>query len=283
MTAPDLWSVVLEHTGRHPDRVVLDFDGTRQTWQELVDAAERCAAGLAAAGISRGDVVCHLSPNDAEVVVTMLALVRLGAVECPVNAGLRGAQLAHVLRHSGATALVVDGGLLERLDGVLTEAPAVRMVVVRGDGAVPPGPRVIAYDQVLEGGPSPPPYAVPRPADPLCIVYTSGTTGPAKGAVLPHGFPIEQARIKVEAWSLGPDDVLFTTLPLYHVNARFSTLGTALVSGSRAAVQPGFSAGSFWEAVRRTRRDRDRHRRGDLQHPAAPAGEPAATATTASA
>ena len=101
-------------------------------------------------------------------------------------------------------------------------------------------------------GPRRPPYVAPRPADPLCIVYTSGTTGPAKGAVLPQGFPIEQAKIKMEAWSLGPDDVLFSTLPLYHVNARFSTLATALVSGSRAAIQPGFSAGSFWDAVRRS-------------------------------
>ena len=70
--------------------------------------------------------------------------------------------------------------------------------------------------------------------------------------MLPQGFPIEQAKIKMEAWSLGPDDVLFSTLPLYHVNARFSTLATALVSGSRAAIQPGFSAGSFWDAVRRS-------------------------------
>ena len=65
VTAQDLWSVVLGHTERHPDRIVLDFDGTTSTWQELVDAAERCAAGLAAAGIERGDIICHLSPNDA--------------------------------------------------------------------------------------------------------------------------------------------------------------------------------------------------------------------------
>ena len=252
VTAQDLWSVVLGHTQRHPDRVVLDFDGTTSTWQELVDAAEHCAAGLAAAGIERGDIVCHLSPNDAEVVVTTLALIRLGAVECPVNAGLRGSQLAHVLRHSGATALVVDGALTDRLHGVLGEAPAVRLVVRRGDGDVPAGPRVLSYDEVRVGATSAPPYVAPRLADPLCIVYTSGTTGPAKGAVLPQGFPIEQAKIKMEAWSLGPDDVLFSTLPLYHVNARFSTLATALVSGSRAAIQPGFSAGSFWDAVRRS-------------------------------
>ena len=75
----------------HPERLVLDFDGTLWTRAALVDASERCAAGLATAGVSAGDVVCHFSLNDADVVITMLALVRLGAVECPVNAGLREA------------------------------------------------------------------------------------------------------------------------------------------------------------------------------------------------
>jgi crotonobetaine/carnitine-CoA ligase len=236
----------------HPERLVLDFDGTLWTRAALVDASERCAAGLAAAGVSAGDVVCHFSLNDADVVITMLALVRLGAVECPVNAGLRGHQLAHVLRHSGAAALVADARLADRLLEVLPEAPGIGLVVLRGEGELPPGPRVVRYDDVITGaGGSLPAFRPRRPGDPLNIMYTSGTTGAAKGAVLPHGFPIEQARIKVEAWGLTADDVLFTALPLYHVNARFSTLATAIVVGGRAAIQPSFSAGTFWDEVRR--------------------------------
>ena len=84
---PDLWSLCEGRTGEHPDRVVLDFDGKLWTWAELVEAAEGLAGGLAAAGVVRSDVVCHMSPNHPEAVVTMLALLRLGAVECPVNAG----------------------------------------------------------------------------------------------------------------------------------------------------------------------------------------------------
>lgn len=254
MTASDLWSVVVGRAADHPGRVVLDFDGAESTWAELVEASERCAAGLAGAGVSPGDVVCHFSLNDAEVVVTMLALLRLGAVECPVNAGLRGAQLAHVLRHSGATTLVADARLADRLPDVLPEAPGIERVVLRGgEASLPAGPRVVAYEDVragADGGLAA--FHAPRPGEPMNIVYTSGTTGPAKGAVLPHGFPIEQAMIKVDAWGLGADDVLFTALPLYHVNARFSTLATALVIGARAAIQPSFSASTFWTDVRRS-------------------------------
>ena len=77
------------------------------------------------AGVAPGDVVRHLSPNHPEAVVTMLALLRLGAVECPVNAGLRRHQLAHVLHHSGAKLLIVDGSLADRVAEQLPSAPAV--------------------------------------------------------------------------------------------------------------------------------------------------------------
>ena len=282
MTSPahsDLWSLCEGRTGDHPDRVVLDFDGKLWTWAELVEAAGGLAGGLAAAGVALGDVVCHMSPNHPEAVVTMLALLRLGAVECPVNAGLRGQQLAHVLDHSGARMLIVDGSLADRVAEQLPAAPGVTTVVQRGPGPaagptaaartvpagsvpriptgaadsgphIPGGVAVVGYDELRGSGEQPPPFRVPAPDDPMNIIYTSGTTGPAKGAVLPQAFPIEQARIKIEQWGLTADDVLFSALPLYHVNARFSTLGTALVVDGRAALVSRFSAGTFWDQVR---------------------------------
>jgi len=263
----DLWSLCEARSEDHPDRVVLDFDGRLWTWAELSDAAEGLAGGLAASGVTAGEVVCHMSPNHAETVVTMLALLRLGAVECPVNAGLRGEHLAHVLNHSGARMLMLDGSLADRVVEQLPSAPDVTMVVQRGPGLAiaraaalagvtgsgpqtPAGVAVIDYDELRGSGDRPPPFRPPARDDPMNIIYTSGTTGPAKGAVLPQAFPLEQARIKIEQWGLTADDVLFSALPLYHVNARFSTLGTALVADGRAALVSRFSAGTFWDQVR---------------------------------
>ena len=248
----DLWSLCARRVDEHPGRVVLDFDGGLWTWAELIEAAEALAGGLATAGAKPGEVVCHLSPNHPEAVVTMLALLRLGAIECPVNAGLRGQQLAHVLDHSGARALIVDGSLADRVAEQLEAAPNIEMVVRRGEGPVPAGVSVVEYDEIRGSGGRPPPFMPPRPGDPMNIIYTSGTTGPAKGAVLPQAFGIEQARIKIEQWGLTADDVLFSALPLYHVNARFSTLGTALVVDGRAALVSRFSASTFWDQARRS-------------------------------
>ncbi len=246
----DLWSVCEKRTEEHPDRIVLDFDGKSWTWAELIAAAESLAGGLAAAGVAAGDVVGHMSPNHPETVITMLALLRLGAVECPVNIGLRGDQLAHVLDHSGARVLIVDGSLVDRVAEQLPSAPGVRAVVVRGEGQALEGVPILDYGELRAAGDQPPPFAPPASDDPMNIIYTSGTTGPAKGAVLPQAFPIEQARIKIEQWGLTADDVMFSALPLYHVNARFSTLGTALVVDGRAALVSRFSAGTFWDQVR---------------------------------
>ena len=288
----DLWSLCAARTGDHPDRVVLDFDGNLWTWDELIDAAEALAGGLAGAGVETGQVVGHMSPNHPEAVVTMLALLRLGAVECPVNAGLRGEQLAHVLNHSGARTLVLDGSLADRVAEQLPAAPDIKTVVQRGPGrstaptatqatpagsvpgvvggaagpvpdvpgvvggaagsvpGAPAGVAVIDYDDVRGSGERPPPFEPPGPGEPMNIIYTSGTTGPAKGAVLPQAFAVEQARIKIEQWGLTADDVMFSALPLYHVNARFSTLGTALVVDGRAALVSRFSASTFWDQVR---------------------------------
>ena len=256
----DLWSLCVARTQEHPDRVVLDFDGKLWTWAEVVEAAEGLAGGLAAAGVAPGEVVCHMSPNHPEAVVTMLALLRLGAVECPVNAGLRGEQLAHVLNHSGARTLILDGSLADRVAEQLPAAPDVSTVVQRGPGltagpiaaarTVPADVAVLDYDELRGSGDRPLPFRPPGPGDPMNIIYTSGTTGPAKGAVLPQAFPIEQARIKIEQWGLTDEDVMFSALPLYHVNARFSTLGTALVVDGRAALVSRFSASTFWDQVR---------------------------------
>ena len=246
----DLWTLCRARTEDHPERAVLDFDGRRWTWAALIEAAEGLAGGLAASGIEAGEVVGHMSPNHPEAVVTMLALLRLGAVECPVNAGLRGQQLAHVLDHSGASVLIVDGSLLERVSEQLPAVTGVRTVVMRGEGQAPESVTISDYGELRASGDQPPPFRTPSPGDPMNIIYTSGTTGPAKGAVLPQAFPIEQARIKIEQWGLTADDVMFSALPLYHVNARFSTLGTALVVDGRAALVSRFSAGTFWDQVR---------------------------------
>jgi len=223
------------------DDLFLEIADRRLTWAELADLAHAQAGRLAGLGVGRGDVVCQVDGNSLAHVVTALAIARLGAVECPVNARLKGAPLAHVLRDSGARVVIAGAAYAD----VVRAAGAPAVLVVRGTNSPPSG--TVAEEELAVG-------AVRRadvaPGDPATIMYTSGTTGPAKGVVLPHHFAFSTAAVKVGMWGLGPDDVLFTALPLFHSNGRYSTLLTAAIVGCRAVVVERFSASRFWDEVR---------------------------------
>lgn len=223
----------------------LEIEGRRLSWSEIAQLAGEQAGRLAAAGVGRGDVVCQVAGNTLGHVVTALAAARLGAVECPVNTALKGAPLEHVLHDSGALVVVSEAAYLEPLrdaSGGLTRPP---VLVVRGAEALPPG---VVREEDLSALPVPP-VAV-APGDPATIMYTSGTTGPAKGVVLPHHFAFSAASVKAGVWGLTAGDVLFTALPLFHSNARYSTFLTAAIVGCRAVLVERFSASRFWDQVR---------------------------------
>ena len=111
-----------------------------------------------------------------------------------------------------------------------------------------------------------------NPGDPLAILYTSGTTGPAKGVICPHAqyhwWGVNSARVL----GVGSDDVLCTTLPLFHINA-LNTYAQAALAGCRVVFEPRFSASGFWPAMRAARRDRRLPAGRDGADPAGAAGE----------
>lgn len=230
--------------GARPDHVVCTVGGEERTWEALDEAARRLAGALAALGVTHGSVVLHMAANSVRHVEVLFALGLLGAIECPVNTRLRGEPLRHVLAHSGAEVMLVDEHLLAEVDPVLP--PALRALIVEGAPTPVPGVEVLGGGD-LPSGSLPPVKSAPT--DPAMLLYTSGTTGPAKGVVLPQHFTFSAAAVKTAAWGLDEHDVLYSPLPLFHSNARFSTLLTACVLGARAVIAERFSATSFWQDV----------------------------------
>jgi crotonobetaine/carnitine-CoA ligase len=239
--------LVRSRSARDPGQLAVEVAGTALTWRELDERSAALAAGLAAVGVRRGDVVHQIAGNTPGHVVRIFALARLGAVECPVNVGLRGESLRHVLTHAQAKVMIVEPDHLDRVGDALPAGQGAELVVVPGGTGILPGRRVVAEEDLPLG---PVADADVKPSDPATLLYTSGTTGPAKGVVHAHHFAFATAAIKIGVWGLGPDDVLFSPLPLFHANARYSTLLTACVLGARAVIVERFSATRFWEQVR---------------------------------
>ena len=193
--------------------------------------------------------------NRIELLDLILGATWIGAIAVPLNTALRGEQLAHQLRNSGARVLAMDSALVEilahvegideleqvwALDGVPAEIPANLRATV---GELPPAADAVAAGDV-------------GPGDTGAILYTSGTTGPSKGVCCPHAQFYWWGVLVGEMLELGEDDVLYTVLPLFHTNA-LNAFVQALVAGATYELGPRFSASRFWDAGRRLGRDGD--------------------------
>jgi crotonobetaine/carnitine-CoA ligase len=216
--------------------------GGERSSAALRDAAARGAGALAEAGVGPGDRVAALAGNRLELVELWLACAWLGAVLVPVNTALRGDGLAHVLRSADPSLLVVEAGLTEALRALEQPPPALGSAwLLDGEAELPwagvPGDAPPAGDPVEP--------ARVGPEDATLILFTSGTTGPAKGVVCSHAQLAWWGVNTADALAVDADDVLATSLPLFHVNA-LNTVVQGLVTGARVVVRPRFSASRFW-------------------------------------
>ncbi len=242
-TVPQMLTVQAE---RHGDRPLLTIGEATWTFRDAANAAARRAGMLAAAGIARGDRVALLLANRIELLEIVLACGWIGAIAVPINTAAMGPQIGYFLKNSGARVLVIEGGLLSRLDQVETESLALEHLWVVGDsaGAATSTRRV----EPLPAPGEPVAAAAVRPGDTLAILYTSGTTGPSKGVMCPHTQYYWWGINSIELLEIGARDVLCTTLPLFHINA-LSSFAQALLSGARMVLHERFSASGFWPAM----------------------------------
>lgn len=236
------------------DRPFLHWQGRTFTYRDLDEMTNRYANGLAGIGVGRGDHVAMLMSNGPEFLWTLWGLGKLGAVAVPLNTAAKGELLRYFLDQSDSVALCVDAGLLSRAADVLDRITAVRTVVVHGPDPhvrLPTTTRVHDMSEV-EGAPATPPAPGPpvRADDPHLILYTSGTTGPSKGAISPQsqGHAVGHKLSTISGYR--PDDVLYTCLPVFHGNALWYTVYTALWAEASVALYPHFSASRFWSQVR---------------------------------
>ncbi|MPZ34764.1 MAG: AMP-binding protein [Rhodospirillales bacterium] len=251
------------------------------SFAEAPELAARSAGRLHAAGMRQGDRVALICENRPEFIETFLGVAWLGAILVPINTASRGLQLRHILENSGARLLVIEAALLGALEHVdfatlpleaiwtIDFLPSEAGEVARRAGGVM-GNSTDAHDpsaredagtsprakRVGRGaGPQPLPAlgeAVPatptRPSDTLAILYTSGTTGPSKGVCCPHAQFFWWGVNTAHLLDVGAEDILCTTLPLFHTNA-LNTFFQALITGATAIFESRFSASAFFATL----------------------------------
>ena len=243
-----LSTILTRQAEQYGDRVLFVSGETRWTYSETVAVAAASAKLLTDAGIRPGDRVALMCSNRPEFLQVYLGCAWLGAIAVPINTALRGIQLSHVLRNSKPALLIVESTLLNTIETVDGDVERPGQVWTIGE---PPSTSDMKWSAVpMPSLGAQAPAGAARPGDTVAILYTSGTTGPAKGVCCPQAQLFWWGIYSARALGIREGDVLFTTLPLFHTNA-LNAFYQAVLNGCTYVLESRFSASTFWAIARR--------------------------------
>ena len=249
----------LDHwAAARPDARFLYYgeDSVSLTYREFGSLTDTVAGNLARAGVGEGARVSVLTTNSYLATVLMFSIWKAGAVYCPINFSYVGRLLAYQLDDTAPALLVTDAAHVSVVNDIADSLDTVPRVVVYSP---PPGahdhvPEIIdvhprfgrlGWAELIESAARP--DVTVSFDDPANIVYTSGTTGPAKGVVQPYRW-MAQYTYGLRAL-LTPDDVVYNDLPMYHVGGAIANVARAAWVGCAVAVWDRFSPSDFWRRI----------------------------------
>lgn len=219
------------------DRVFAIWHDQEMTWGQMDGAASKLAAGLAEQGIGKGDVVALLIPNIPPYLISYFAIQKLGAVVLPINLLLKPNEVSYILNDSGAKMVVALDMMIPLVDAARKDTPDLEKVVVIGAEVPEWG---ISYAEVAAGDPS----GLTEPAingdDTCTLMYTSGTTGAPKGAMITHSNFVHMGKMMQGGFDLTENDRLLLVLPLFHIFGLAVVTMGSLASGAAVVLQEKF-------------------------------------------
>ena len=250
--------LVTKRVEDHPSAIAVKFETNQLDFETLHTRANQFANAMLGLGSNKGDTCAVMLPNGADYLTTWLGLTRIGVIEVPINVAYRGDLFQYLLQQSECSTLVIDQRWIEHFVAIAPALTHIKHVIVVGLG--PENDRHLTattkkfvvhdYMDLVSSGDSALPSIVVDETDPSVILFTSGTTGPSKGVVLSHKANFRLARNVSELMGYGKGERLFTVFPLFHVNARYTTVLPAWLVDGDCVMHDRFSASNFWDFCR---------------------------------
>jgi fatty-acyl-CoA synthase len=234
--------IVERWAGYRPRHVAVHFQGEDISYAALWRRVEAATLRLASLGIHEGDRVAYLGFNHPELLAMLFACARLGAMLVPLNFRLAAPEHAEILAHADPAVFVVDSDFQEHAAALAKSRPLMRLVALKGERA-----GWFAWE-----GPAPAGFAPKLPgtdADPVLIVYTSGTTGKPKGAVHTQAGLLWNIVNATLYQDLTSRDHVLTVLPMFHVGGLCIQTLPALHAGATVTIHARFDASAFLRDV----------------------------------
>jgi malonyl-CoA/methylmalonyl-CoA synthetase len=220
------------------------LDGSTLTYGEAFAQAARLAHVLTGLGVLPGDRVAVQVEKSPAALMLYLACVEAGAVFLPLNTGYTPAELAYFLSDAEPRVFVCDPARREAMLGIAGEARVSHVETLDADG------RGSLVDRAMKCPAGFTPVAR-KPDDLAAILYTSGTTGRSKGAMLSHENLASNARTLTQVWRFSPKDVLIHALPIFHTHGLFVATNVVLMAGASMIFMAKFDAGEVLHQIPR--------------------------------
>lgn len=197
---------------------------TRYSYADLDKLINRFGSALLEMGIKKGDRVAIYLPNSPEFIIAHFAIARIGAVALPFNIMFKGPEIKYILNNSKASVLIAAAKeAAANATGILPEIPTLKHVISVGEPALP---GTVSFAGMLAGGKDDLQIADCAPDDTVSILYTSGTTGQPKGAMLTHNNFLANARLNgTRVLHINDQDLFYTGTPFCHIFYVLSVLG----------------------------------------------------------
>jgi long-chain acyl-CoA synthetase len=239
----NLTELLKNTVSKYADREGPMDENARLTYRQFASSVSNVAAALYHHyGIRKGDRVALMLRNGLEFATSLFAIARIGAITVPLNTGLRGEEMAYQLKDSGAVLLIIEPEFHELLAEASSGIEGVKHIFVTG-GEPPAG--TIAFSELLKDkGHAPAAVEVEvGETDSAVIMYTSGTTGRPKGALLPHKGVIASAMnvSQLYGWRAERDRMLIV-VPLFHITGLAQALGSSIYTGNPVVLAKRFKA-----------------------------------------
>jgi crotonobetaine/carnitine-CoA ligase len=233
---------------QHGDRPWLLFGDAVFTFAQVNQRVNELAAGLSRLGLQAGERIAFYMSSAPEVIFLVLAANKLGAVWVPINTDYKGTWLVDTVNGSRPTVLVSDAAHADRVAAVRDDLTVPVFVMRGGEDAIP---GALTLDSLyVQGAPEPDMSAI-RSCDTCAVLWTSGTTGKAKGVMQSHNVWFNAAMAANEECQFGiaEGDVIYSVLPMYNSAVWVTAVFRALFAGVPLAIDPAFSVTTFWERV----------------------------------
>ncbi|MFI0448452.1 long-chain fatty acid--CoA ligase [Actinomadura sp. 6N118] len=225
-----------------PDHPALIHDDQPSTYAALHDRVTRLAHALHGLGVRRGDRVAYLAPNHPTFLETLFATGCLGGIFVPLNTRLSGPEIAYQLADSGASVLIYGDSHTDLVAGIRPDLH-IRTYLPLGRG----------YEDLLRDAPTDPIDEPVSLNDPCMIMYTSGTTGRPKGAVLTHGNITWNAVNVLVDTDLIADEVALVSAPLFHTAGLNMLTLPVLLKGGTCVIVGGFDPADTFDLIEKHR------------------------------